>query len=282
MKRFEPTTLRDLADRYDCFFVDQYGVLRDAGGLLEGAREALAFLRAAGRTVIILSNSGQDGSFNARRLATLGIEPDAYTAFVTSGDTALALWARPDPPLPLRPGARCLSITSGAPVVLPERLGLVETDRGEDADLVLIAGSRTEDVGMAAYEALLRPAAARGVPALCTNPDFRKLIPSGTAPGPGAIAELYADLGGPVIWIGKPHAAIYEQACAAAGQPARDRIVCIGDSLDHDVVGAEHFGLDSVLVGTGLAAGLDDDDLMAAAERAGAAPPWFMRGGFRP
>jgi ribonucleotide monophosphatase NagD (HAD superfamily) len=49
--------------------------------------------------------------------------------------------------------------------------------------------------------------------------------------------------------LGKPHAAIFEEAQARSG--TRD-MVMIGDQLETDIRGAVEFGLDAVLVDTGI------------------------------
>jgi HAD superfamily hydrolase (TIGR01450 family) len=52
------------------------------------------------------------------------------------------------------------------------------------------------------------------------------------------------------VRLGKPHAAIFEEALERSG--TRD-MVMIGDQLETDVRGAVEFGIDSALVGTGIA-----------------------------
>jgi len=82
------------------------------------------------------------------------------------------------------------------------------------------------------------------VPLVCTNPDPIVPTHAGVKLGPGAIAQAYADLGGPTFLYGKPHAPIYRHALG--GAPAR--VVAIGDLLETDVRGARGAGIASVLV----------------------------------
>lgn len=246
-----PTTkLIDLIERYEVFFVDQFGVLRDDQGVYPGAAEALLSLKQAGKTVVILSNSGRSGEYNAERFTKLGFSRESFDHFVTSGDAAYAVLSQHGSPV--RAGSKCLTISSGDDRNLADRLGMVNVETGEKADLVIISGSEAEHISMDAYADLLRPAAARGIPAICTNPDIHKLAGGGTAPGAGSIAQLYEKLGGPVRWFGKPHRDIYERALQLVGNPALNAIICIGDSIDHDILGASNVGLSSVLVETGI------------------------------
>jgi len=78
---------------------------------------------------------------------------------------------------------------------------------------------------------------------ICANPDIvvqrgDKLIYCG-----GALAQLYAQLGGEVFMAGKPHAPIYDLCLTEAerllNRPVdRRRVLCIGDGLATDIKGA--------------------------------------------
>lgn len=56
-------------------------------------------------------------------------------------------------------------------------------------------------------------------------------------------------------FVGKPYPLVYD-ACATAlrraGVPSSARVVAVGDSLHHDVLGAARAGIDSVLVCGGV------------------------------
>ena len=77
-----------VVDRFDCFLVDQFGVLRDGRGPYPGAAETLSRLKAAGKRVIVLSNSGKRAAENSRRLAGIGFDAASWDLFLTSGETA--------------------------------------------------------------------------------------------------------------------------------------------------------------------------------------------------
>lgn len=264
----------DLAARYEVFFLDQFGVLRDDAAPYPGAAEALQELKAAGKTVVILSNSGRSGEYNAERFVRLGFPRAGFDHFITSGDAAFAVLSGADSGLPTN--ARCLTISSGDDRNLADRLGFVSVDRAAEADLVVISGSEAEAVPMEAYRAMLLPAAARNVPCICTNPDVHKLANGALAPGAGAIARLYEGLGGTVRWFGKPHGDIYRHALAVCGDPPPSRVVCIGDSIEHDILGAKLAGLDSVLVETGILADAGNAERLRIMQAVGAAPTFTM------
>ncbi|MFN0191150.1 MAG: TIGR01459 family HAD-type hydrolase, partial [Aestuariivirga sp.] len=122
----------------------------------------------------------------------------------------------------------------------------------DDADVIVIAGSNAPHTSLDEYRALFE---RQRIPAICCNPDKLMLTRHGLLPGPGAIAQIYADMGGHVTWVGKPYRAIYDHALALLGNPKR--ILCIGDSAEHDVVGGRAAGLSTLLILTGVSQGLD-------------------------
>jgi HAD superfamily hydrolase (TIGR01459 family) len=271
------TSLDRLIESYDVFLVDQFGVLRDDEGAYPGAVEALQRLKASGKTVVILSNSGRSGDYNSNRFVSLGFRRDSFDDFVTSGDAACAVLSRQASPVSAE--ARCVTISSGGDRNLAERLGMQQVETFAEADLVIISGSEAERISMDTYADMLRPAAARNVPAICTNPDIHKLVDGTIAPGAGSIAQLYESLGGTVRWFGKPHRDIYEEALRLCGAPPLDHVICIGDSIDHDILGAERMGLHSVLVRTGILTHLPPSQIeeMMIADR----QPTFLMDRFR-
>jgi HAD superfamily hydrolase (TIGR01459 family) len=274
MRSIPDVTLAALMNRYDVFFVDQFGVLRDDQDAYDGAPAALATIKNANKTVVVLSNSGRSGKFNSDRLVALGFAPDTFDHFVTSGDVAYELLSASTSAI--APGGKCFTISSGNDQNLADRLGLVSVDRGDDADVVIISGSEAEIISMDAYLEMLIPAASRQLPCYCTNPDIHKLSNGSIAPGAGSIARIYEKLGGTVVWLGKPHREIYDYALSLIGNPDRRRVVCIGDSVEHDILGAGGADLDSVLVRTGLMTAKSDTEVATIIASTGARPTFIM------
>jgi HAD superfamily hydrolase (TIGR01459 family) len=276
MKMPPTVTLNELSALYDVFFIDQFGVLRGGEAAYDGAAPALARLKTQGKTIVILSNSGRSGPYNAARLAQLGFDSHSFDHFVTSGDVALASLESGLLPIERSRRTRCLTIASGEDNALADKLGFSSVALADDADLIIISGSETERIPLEAYRSLLHPAAMRAVPCICTNPDIHKLVGETLLPAAGAIAALYEEMGGVVTRIGKPHMDIYRHAHALCGHPDRARIVSIGDSLEHDIRGAVTFGIDSVLARTGVQAHVSEAALLAQMHEAQLAPRYLL------
>ncbi|MCA1196480.1 TIGR01459 family HAD-type hydrolase [Sphingomonas sp. R647] len=262
--------LASLVDRYDAVFIDQFGVLHDGSAPYHGAVDTLAALADCGKRVVLLSNSGKRSASNVARLDRLGIPASLYSGIVTSGEVGWSILRDLDP------GQRCLLIARDGDRMAIDGLPITLVDDAAECDIVLIAGSEGDRMTIDAYRALLAPAARRGVPAYCTNPDNQMLTPNGLRFGAGAIASSYVELGGAVTWIGKPYPAIYAAARALVPDIPADRILCIGDSIEHDIGGAAQAGIASCLVRTGIIADATDAELETQFAQADARPDFIL------
>ncbi|WP_428425947.1 TIGR01459 family HAD-type hydrolase [Pararhizobium sp.] len=268
--------LDEIIDRFDAFLIDQFGVLRDGKGPYPHAADTLLRLKQAGKTIIILSNSGKRSAENDRRLAALGFDPKSWDWFLTSGEVAWRILEKESGQGTSGVARKCLLISRDGDTSPLDGLDLTRTDSGEDADFVLLAASEGDVHPLSFYETPLAPAAVRGVPCLCTNPDKIMLTKNGTAFGAGRIAELYEKLGGTVRWIGKPFPDIYATAREFLGDVSPERICCIGDSIEHDIAGAAGAGLKSLLVTTGILETASDAERQALFTEHGATPDFIL------
>lgn len=265
-----------IASGFRAVFFDQYGVLHDGRRPYPGAREALAALKPRGVKIVVLSNSGRAGKANQRRMAALGLGPELYDFLLTSGDVARRLMK--SAPMAARLGleARAFVVSSDGRDELSAELGLLPASNSSEADLVIIAGSQADRISLDGYRNLLAPAAERGAPCVCFNPDRLMLTAAGAAPGAGRIAELYQELGGEVTWIGKPFPEIYRAAAELAGVEDPRDILCVGDSVEHDIAGANGFGAFAALVRTGILAGFSREELAGEIGRRRAVPDYVV------
>jgi HAD superfamily hydrolase (TIGR01459 family) len=267
-----PTTLAALAARYDAFLIDQFGVLMDGRGAYPGAAQALARLASTGKPIVLLSNSGKRSTPNEARLERLGFARDTFRTVLSSGEVAYQLLAARG----LAAGTRVWWHARDGDHSVVDGLRLVLVNTPAEADLLLLAASRADEMSLEAYRALLAPAAHAQVPMMCLNPDLEMLTSVGKRPGAGHIATLYAGLGGPVEWVGKPHAALYAAAAALLPGISADRIVCVGDSPAHDVVGGRAAGHATALVRTGIHSDEDDTAVLALCRALGVLPDHLL------
>ena len=236
-----------LAGRYDGFILDQWGVLHDGTRPYAGAPECLERLHAAGKRIVVLSNSGKREAENLRVMARMGFDVTLLERCVCAGEEArAAIEARADA-FHAALGRRCYAFTRGGDRAVLEGIGLDFVERVEDADFLAVLGIDSPQRSLADYERELAAGVRSDLPMVCANPDIARLTPTGLVDAQGVLAVRYEALGGRVFYHGKPYPAIYG-SCLAALECEPDKVLMVGDSVDHDVLGAQRAGLASALI----------------------------------
>lgn len=270
-----PTALEALIARYDAFLIDQFGVLLDGSAAYPLAGAALARIAEQRKPVIILSNSGKRSEVNAGRLVSFGFPRDHFKDVLTSGEIAYQKISQ----------ALGTTIERDAKVMVLARegdaspvadLGLAQTQDPKEADLLLIV-SRDLAKTRSDYRALFTQVDTKRCRAMCLNPDLNMLSYDGLAFSAGTLARDFEQVGGRVEWFGKPHAQIYQSALELLPGVPRGRILCVGDSIDHDILGGHRAGLATALVLGGVHADLTPDQLGSYCEEVGVVPDHLLR-----
>lgn len=245
--------LAGIADRYDGFILDLWGVVHDGVRPYAGVVECLRALRAAGKRVCLLSNAPRRIQAAAAKLTAMGVTPDLYDALHTSGEASFeALRDRSDA-WHAALGPRLFHIGPPRDNDVYDSLGdRMRVDSPEEADFVLNTGIDGYDETLVDYAPLLQRCRALGLPMLCANPDLVVVIDDRLVLCAGELARHYGDLGGDVRYHGKPHAPVYRRCFDLLGGLAPDRILAVGDSLRTDIAGANAAGIDSLLITGGI------------------------------
>lgn len=244
--------LSEIASRYKGFIIDQWGVLHDGGDPYPDAIDCLTSLRASGARIVLLSNSGKRSAFNQERLAEMGYHDGLYDAVVTSGEACWqALHNRSDPDFQGL-GGRCYLWARSGDSSHVEGLDLEVVARAEDADFLYLAGV-PDYAELETYLHALEIGAARKIPLICANPDIIAIYPNGgRGMAPGGVARRYEEMGGKAVYIGKPHRPVYELCLKKLDDLPRDKLLGIGDSLEHDIAGGNGIGIDTALLEHGV------------------------------
>ncbi len=247
-----PGGMAALADRYDGFLLDQWGVLHDGTRPYPRAVACLERLRAAGKAVIILSNSGRSGHDNEAVLAGMGFARHLYDHVASAGDDAREALAKRAEPAYRELGRRCLLLARPGEEHLAEGLGLTLAETPDAADFLFVMSMDSDRQSVAGWRPVLTEALRRGLPMICGNPDRHRVhADGGLREAPGLVALTYEEMGGMVHYHGKPHPRIY-RGCLALMGLAPARLLAIGDSLEHDVAGAETAGIDAAFIAGGI------------------------------
>src|ERR1700761_1459110 len=271
--------LRDLVGEVDVLLSDIWGVVHNGLESFPEACEALRTFRQRGGTVILITNAPRPADSVQRQLHKLGVADDVYDAIVSSGDltrhyvadhiSQKVFWLGPERDNSIYRGLDpALAPLQPADYIVCTVLFDDETESAED------------------YRGMMLQARERQLKLICANPDIVVERGDRLIYCAGAIAELYRELGGEVIFYGKPHRPIYERAMALAAErqghaTPLDRVLAIGDSVRTDVAGAHGFGIDCLFVTRGIHAedfeGVDQLDPASVKDLFGHPPRALMR-----
>ena len=262
--------LSEISDRYDLILCDIWGVLHNGVASFAQASDALVSFRRRGGAVILISNAPRPSPPIARQVLKLGVSPDAFDAVVTSGDVTIGLMEQQagDQVLHIGP-ERDLTLLDAVADASGARPKLVSL---EDAQYVLCTGLRNDEIEtLDDYQSQLQAMSVRGMAMICANPDIVIHRGDTLIYCAGALARRYEELGGSVVYAGKPYAPIYDRALALAeqirGAPiAKPRVLAIGDGMRTDVIGASQAGLDVLFVTGGIHRSLHKETLESPAD----------------
>ncbi|MGB5746441.1 MAG: HAD-IA family hydrolase [Desulfobacterales bacterium] len=259
MARISKINIKTLLAKYSVLLLDAYGVLVHSSGALPGAARLINTLNRTKKPFYILTNDASKLPATSARLFQsfgLAIAPDKI---ITSGSLLVDYFAAnhledaPCAVLGPEDSARYVELAGGKVVAArdPYEVLVIGDESGysflETVDTVLSGLFKKFDSGANVHLVLPNPdliypkadqgfGIASGSIALILEAALQRRYP--------ARPELK------FARLGKPHAAIFREALERSG--TRD-MVMIGDQLETDIRGAVEFGLDAVLVSTGIA-----------------------------
>tara|TARA_B100000700_G_scaffold229176_1_gene253333 strand:- start:11562 stop:12434 length:873 start_codon:yes stop_codon:yes gene_type:complete len=241
---------------YDFFILDQWGVMHDGYYGYDHAISAVERLINENKKLIIISNSSKRKISSIKKLKDLGFNKNHFIEVMTSGEM---IWQELSSSMH-KYGSnlkKCFHIyDSSKEDGLEFRNGLERFDFVKsinDADFILACTpfKNSEPID---YIPILKEALDRKLLIFCANPDFVTIEKDNIKNMfcMGTIANLYENMGGKVVILGKPSKEIYIESCRQIPQLDFSKIIAIGDSIDHDILGAKNFGIDSLLISSGI------------------------------
>lgn len=268
------TGIAPIAEAYDGFILDLWGVIHDGVKLYPDAKATLQALRSRGKRIVMLSNAPRRATMVVAALTRLGIEPALYDGVMTSGESVWEALRTRDDPWFADLGRRAFWLGPVRDLPLLEGLDLDLVATPGEADFVLNIGAdeAVSDTDLAPHLPALEACRKADLPMVCANPDIIIVRDGQQILCAGALAEVYARMGGEFRQRGKPGPEVYGPTLATLGVRP-DRVLAVGDALRTDIAGAQGVGLDScwVLDGIHNLAGLHGE-AEREAEAAGLAP----------
>ncbi len=246
-------SIEEIINDYDNFIIDQWGVMHDGTFGYEHAFNSINILNSNNKNLFIISNSSKRSKSSIDKLPKLGFKKKSFINTVTSGEMIWQLLKKKF--LGDKNKKNCFHIYDEEKedgLNYRDGLNFNFVEKVEEADLIL-ACTPFVKLQPIDYIPILEVAYKNEISMFCANPDFETLESNSKNHffSMGAIAEIYKKMGGNVIIKGKPDVSIYKETTNIINLEKK-RTVAIGDSLFHDIQGANNFAIDSVLVKSGI------------------------------
>ena len=250
MKKLQ--SIKDIVNKYDNFIIDQWGVIHDGINGYKHAIDTILYLNNNNKNLFIVSNSSKRQKSSEARLPLLGFKKKSFKKVLTSGEM---IWNTLKKKYAKTKNKKCLHIydkTKDDGINFRKGLNLQFTDDIHQAELIL-ACTPYANMDPVDYIPILNKAIEKKLVMYCANPDFETIEKKNKQNlfCMGVISEIYKKMGGEVIVQGKPELDIYKEINKNT-KLDKSRTVAVGDSLFHDIKGANNFKIDSILIVKGV------------------------------
>jgi HAD superfamily hydrolase (TIGR01459 family) len=255
-------SLVDIQEKYDVFFVDIWGVVHDGYNPYPGTVNKLNELIKR-KKVVFISNAPRPYPVIASKLKEFNIIVED-AEIVSSGDITreeLKKLAAQEKKIYHIGAARNSDILKDIDISIVDNI--------KEADFVLLTAYLDEGENLEQFDDLFKEAISLSKPFICANPDTIVIHGNSHRYCAGYFASKVEELGGKVLYYGKPHNNIYEYALRRLNKDNLNysKILMIGDTFDTDIMGANKLGIHSALVATGNTEILLQNNNVSAPER---------------
>ena len=246
-------SILEIVDKYDNFIIDQWGVMHNGTTGYKHAIESIDYLEKKNKNLFIISNSSKRSKSSKARLPILGFKDKSFINVLTSGEMIWQVINKQFSQSDIN--KNCFHIFDESKedgLAFRDGLNLSFVDKIDNADFILAC---TPFTGMQPidYIPILDKAVSKNLIMYCANPDFETIENNNNQNifCMGTIAEIYKTMGGEVIIKGKPEKDIYIESTSSI-KLDKMKTIAIGDSIFHDIKGANNFAIDSILVKSGI------------------------------
>ena len=249
-------SLYEIIDKYDLFLIDQWGVMHSGQMGYSFAINCIEQLFKFKKKLIIISNSSKRKKSTINNLQNIGFNKNYFFEIITSGEMIWKELNSKSNNIIKNLGQNCYHLTNKGKIdrySFQEGLEYNFVDNLDKADFIL-GCTTSPELTTLDYVPFLEKAISKNLPFICANPDFETVenTSNNKIICMGAVAELYKDFGGTVFIMGKPSIDIYNEATKKIDNLDKKKIIGIGDSIFHDIKGAINFGIDNLLITSGI------------------------------
>ena len=240
-KNLDKEGLSSIADDYQLFYVDLWGVVHNGVSLHQEAIKALIEITKKKKDYILLTNAPRPNHAVKSFLEKLGMEKEIREHVFTSGEAALNYLKKNFL------GKTFFHIGPPRDFDLFKDFEKNKSDRIKNCDYILCTGLFDEHgENLKYYKDLFENNLKKIM--ICTNPDL--IVDRGNKRElcAGSVAMVFEKMGGKVIYFGKPYPEVYNQSIDNKNK----KILSIGDNLNTDIKGANLLNFDSLIISNGV------------------------------
>ena len=249
-------TFSEISDKYDVIICDLWGCLHNGVKSFPKALKALEDFKASNGKVVLVTNAPRPIANVEHQIAKLGIKENHYDLLLTSGElTSNYINNISNNKLSIFHigGKRHHSIYKD---MIPKKKISIDMEDVAHADVIVCTEpfNPSKDQ-LSDYKNTLKIGIDKDLTLLCANPDLVVDVGEKREMCAGSLASMYEEMGGKVIYFGKPHKNIYQEVYSFLNKFSETKlksILCIGDGITTDIRGANNEKLDSLLVVGGL------------------------------
>ena len=240
-KNLDLNGLHSIADNYDLFYIDLWGVIHNGINLHEQAVAVLKELLKNKKMFVLLTNAPRPNKTVRNFLQKMGMDKQLRQYVFTSGEAALNY---------LKKSFKSKKFYHIGPTRDFDLFNLFEKNKSEciiDSEYLLCTGLFDQhNKDLIYYKGLLEKHIDKKM--ICTNPDL--IVDRGEVRElcAGSVAMVFEKMGGDVVYFGKPHPEVYNQSTDNKNK----KILAIGDNLNTDIRGANLLNYDSLLISNGI------------------------------
>ena len=235
----------EIINSYEVFFFDLYGVTHNGVKLFPGIINILKRLKILKKNVVFISNAPRKSIKIKKFLKKLGLSKNLYLDVISSGDITYEDY------LSNLKNKKYYFIGANKDKDFCKGLKIFQEKKLETSNFILNLGLN-EGEKINKYSKILHDAANLSLPMICVNPDLEVIRGKKKEFCAGSLALQYEKFGGKVKYFGKPYIEIYKKAMKKTKIKDKRKILAIGDSLRTDILGANNFQIDSILVLSGI------------------------------
>tara|TARA_B100001059_G_scaffold231606_1_gene267714 strand:+ start:127 stop:933 length:807 start_codon:yes stop_codon:yes gene_type:complete len=231
--------LSDIFDGYDTFVIDLWGVIHNGVKLNSKAIEVIEHLNNQSKKVVFLSNAPRPSSQVIDFLLKMNMNKRYLSNVVTSGEAAMYAINKN------QFGKNFFHLGPPRDISIFEKVKNNKVDL-ENCEFILCTGLFDEyEDNLEHYKKILKKYISKKL--ICTNPDLTVHRGNEEELCAGSVAKVFEELGGEVVYFGKPHKEIYNMCFNS-----NEKVLAIGDNLRTDIKGANNLNLDCIFISNGV------------------------------